>query len=191
MVNLLLSAGRPNAFAYDATILDLAARGYLAASARPPTGLWLAYREPPLGPDVAPLTGFEQRMLDDLHRRLRAIGDAPFLALAELCRVDVAGIWRPFDEELRAEASRRGLGERPSIMLAGRPRLTPLGAEGRRTGRGGTRRRPAAGAGHAGGSADRRPGDDRRRRGRRSAAPGGRSRSPTPRSWGPAGARCC
>jgi hypothetical protein len=50
LVNLVLGKCRPDTAAYDSTILDLAARGFLAIGSQP-GGVWLAYSEP--GPAAA------------------------------------------------------------------------------------------------------------------------------------------
>lgn len=100
LVNLVLTSCRPGAAAYQATILDLAARGFLLASDEP-GGLRVALAGP------AALADFEQQVLGDIRARLGGTGSAPFEALAEACTMDVLGIWDPFKEKLFAEARRR------------------------------------------------------------------------------------
>jgi hypothetical protein len=105
-VNLVLANCVTGAAAYQATILDLAARGFLAASSEPGT-LWI---RPAGTPATAPaLAGYEQRVLGDMRARLADTGGAPFQALAEVCTADVRGAWEPFEQELVAEARRTGI----------------------------------------------------------------------------------
>jgi len=109
MVHFVMANCKPGVAAYDATILDLAARGLLLVSAHT-TGLWLAYSE--AGARTAGstrLAEYEQRVLDSMHGRLKNTGGAPFAVLAEACRVDVDGTWTPFDEKLADEARKRGV----------------------------------------------------------------------------------
>jgi hypothetical protein len=101
-----MTSCKPGTAAYGSTILDLAARGYLGVS-KHPTGLWLTYNEVAAG--YTPLGGYEQRVLDAMHGRLKSTGGAPFTVLAEACKVDVSGTWTPFEESLRKEAKRRGI----------------------------------------------------------------------------------
>jgi hypothetical protein len=113
LVNFAVTNCDPGSAAYDATILDLAARGYLTPFERP-DGLWLAYNERPLA--ASPLASFEQQVLDDMHGRLKNTGGAPFLVLGDVCRVDAEGTWDPFEVRVRAEARSLGLSKRQLLL---------------------------------------------------------------------------
>ena len=109
MVHFVMANCKPGVAAYEATILDLAARGFLAVSAHP-TGLWLAYSEAGArSAGETRLAEYEQRVLDSMHGRLKNTGGAPFTVLAEACRVDVEGTWKPFEEKLGDEARKHGI----------------------------------------------------------------------------------
>jgi hypothetical protein len=107
LVDLALTKCAPGAVAYEATILDLAARGFLAASSAP-DGLRVTLPGPP-GAAAADLAGYEQQVLGDARTRLAGAGGAPFAALAEACSIDVDGTWNPFREKLVAEGRRLGI----------------------------------------------------------------------------------
>ena len=122
LVHFVMTSCKPGTAAYSATILDLAARGFLGVSTHP-TGLWLTYTEAgarsagtsggsggssPLA-STGPLAAYEQRVLDAMHGRLKNTGGAPLTVLTETCQVDVEGTWTPFEESLHAEAKRRGI----------------------------------------------------------------------------------
>lgn len=104
LVNFMLANCSPAPAAYEATILDLAAQGMLSVSAGP-GGLLASLASPGATSQI----GFEQRVLDDVRLRVRDVRDAPVEALAQACSADVQGIWRPFEEQLKAEARKRGL----------------------------------------------------------------------------------
>lgn len=105
-VNLVLNRCAANAGAYQATILDLAARGFLAA--REDLGdLWIGRAQPPPGAPV--LAGYEQQVLGDAQARLADTGGAPFPALADACTADPQGIWEPFAAKLMADTRQRGI----------------------------------------------------------------------------------
>ena len=102
----------PSAAAYYATILDLAARGFLAVRPGRGTGggpgtLHVSLAEPPAGAPA--LAGYERQVLADMRARLEDTGGAPFEAVAEACTVDVHGTWAPFEAGLRAAAGRQGI----------------------------------------------------------------------------------
>jgi hypothetical protein len=105
-VNLVLNRCSANAGAYQATILDLAARGFLAAR-EGQDGLWLGRAEP--GPGAPVLAGYEQQVLGDVRARLAGSAVAPFPALADACTADPQGVWEPFARKLMTEAERAGL----------------------------------------------------------------------------------
>lgn len=118
LVHFVIANCKPGIAAYEATILDLAARGFVSVSAHP-TGLWLAYNEADArAAGAAALAAYEQGVLDSMHGRLKNTGGAPFVALAEACRVDVQGTWNPFDQKLSAEARKRGLCRRRLPLTA-------------------------------------------------------------------------
>lgn len=77
IVNLVLTNCEPSAAAYQATILDLAARGFLTVSDEP-GGLRVALAGPPGG--AAVLADYEQQVLGDIRARLGGTGGAPFEA---------------------------------------------------------------------------------------------------------------
>jgi hypothetical protein len=120
MVNFVLTTCEPNAAAYQATILDLAARGFLTVRDEP-GGLRVALAGAPGG--AAALADYEQQVLGDIRARLGGTGSAPFEALAQACTLDVRGIWDPFKEKLVAEARRRGICRSPRWATT-RPVLT-------------------------------------------------------------------
>jgi hypothetical protein len=104
MVNFVLTKCTPGAAAYQATILDLAARGFLAVAGHA-GHLQIALARPAAG--AADLTGYERQVLGDARARLADAGGAPFAALADACAVDVRGTWEPFQQNLLAEAKER------------------------------------------------------------------------------------
>jgi hypothetical protein len=104
MVNFVLTNCTPGAAAYQATILDLAARGFLAAAGHAGQ-MQLALVRP--NARVHDLTGYERQVLGDARARLADTGGAPFAALADACTVDVRGTWEPFQQKLLAEAKER------------------------------------------------------------------------------------
>lgn len=105
VVDLALTNCDPGVAAYHATILDLAARGFLGISSGP-DGLRVTLAGPPPAP--AGLAGFEQRVLDDARTRLAGPGGAPFAALASACD-DVKNTWEPFQEKLLEEGRHLGI----------------------------------------------------------------------------------
>jgi len=110
LVNLAVTRCAPSAAAYYATILDLAARGFLAVRPSPRSGpgaLHVGLAEPPAG--APPLNGYERQVLGDMRARLEDTGGAPFEAVAQACTVDVHGTWAPFEARLRAAARRQGI----------------------------------------------------------------------------------
>ncbi|HET7018808.1 MAG TPA: hypothetical protein VFI65_33125, partial [Streptosporangiaceae bacterium] len=108
LVHFMMSACHPGTAAYDATILDLAARGFIGARSDV-NGIWLTYTEPGTATAGVRLAGYEQKVLDALHGRLKNTGGAPFPAVAHVARVDVAGAWKPFEDELRLAARSSGV----------------------------------------------------------------------------------
>ncbi|HEX3489179.1 MAG TPA: hypothetical protein VHU92_07540, partial [Streptosporangiaceae bacterium] len=110
LVNLAVNRCAPSAAAYYATILDLAARGFLAVRPSPrlgPGALHVGLAEPPAG--APPLNGYERQVLGDMRARLEDTGGAPFEAVSQACTVDVHGTWAPFEARLRAAARRQGI----------------------------------------------------------------------------------
>ena len=114
LVHLVLTRCQPRAAGYQATILDLAGRGYLsvtgqgpAAGGAGPPSLWLGPAAPAAGSPA--LLSFEQQVLDDVHARVGDARGAPFDALAGACEVDAAGIWKPFEDKLLAAARELGV----------------------------------------------------------------------------------
>jgi len=117
LVSFVLTNCSPGAEAYEATILDLAARGFLAAGIGP-EGLKVAVTDRPAGPgDDTRLTAYERQVLAGAASRLAGAGGAPLEAVADACRVDVRGTWEPFVSAVRADARRRGL-SRPVLPVS-------------------------------------------------------------------------
>ena len=125
LVSLVLTKCDPGSEAYEATILDLASRGLLSATAS--SAGWQIALPAPAEPGTGhiELTDFERQVLRDVTGRLRGTGSAPVEVLADACHVDVRGTWDPFRARLLADARRRGICQpalppRASIvMLAG------------------------------------------------------------------------
>jgi hypothetical protein len=104
LVHLVLTKCTPGVAAYEATILDLAARGFLQISDGP-DGLRVTVTARP----AAGLAGYEQQVLGDVRARLADAPGAPFAALAGACGTDVDGTWSPFREKLIADGRRLGI----------------------------------------------------------------------------------
>jgi hypothetical protein len=134
-----VTRGRLSGAAYPATILGLAAKGYLVITQRIPGQLWCDL--PAAAPaDTGPAES-ERLVLADT-RRLAGRGGAPFEAVAESCASDVRGKWDPFERAVRAEGRQAGL-TRPRTGCAapaGHHRGRPAG---RFHGRPSARRRPS------------------------------------------------
>jgi hypothetical protein len=118
LVDLVLTKCHPGVASYEATILDLAARGFLGISSGP-DGLRVTLTRPPA---VAGLADYEQQVLRDVRARLAGANGAPLAALAGACGMDVDGIWKPFRDKLLAEGrrlgiSRKNLWARPAGIL--------------------------------------------------------------------------
>ena len=119
LVNLSVTRCRLNGAAYSATILDLAARGYLAISERAPGQLWCGVpASSPAGADLAR----SERLVLAGARALAGGEGAPFEALAESCASDVRGRWEPFERAVRAEGRRAGI-TGPRLSAAARALL--------------------------------------------------------------------
>jgi hypothetical protein len=108
LAHFIMTNCHPGTAAYDATILDLAARGFIGARSDA-NGIWLTYTEPGTATAGVRLAGYEQKVLDALHGRLKNTGGAPFAAVTHVARVDVEGAWKPFDQELRLAARASGI----------------------------------------------------------------------------------
>jgi hypothetical protein len=116
LVNLAVTRCRLNGAAYPATILDLAASGYLTITEQQPGPLWCDV--PASAPADAGLARSERLVL--AGARALAAGDgAPFEALAESCASDVRGRWDPFERAVRAEGRRAGI-TRPRLSMTAR-----------------------------------------------------------------------
>jgi hypothetical protein len=116
LVNLSVTRCTLNGAAYPATILDLAAGGYLTISERAPGQLWCGV--PASSPPGTGLAGSERLVLAGA-RVMASGGGAPFEALAESCASDVRGRWDPFERAVRAEGRRAGI-TRPRLSAAAR-----------------------------------------------------------------------
>jgi hypothetical protein len=116
LVNLSVTRCRLNGAAYPATILDLAAGGYLAISEPVPGRLWCD-----VPASCPPGTGLarSERLVLAGARALAGGRGAPFEALAESCASDVRGRWYPFERAVRAEGRRAGI-IRPRLSAAAR-----------------------------------------------------------------------
>jgi Predicted membrane protein (DUF2207) len=106
LVDLVLTKCTPGVAAYEATILDLAARGFLGISGGP-DGLRVTLTGPP--EDAAGLADYERQVLGDVRTPLAGADGAPYEALAGACHLDVDAIWSPFREKLLAEGRRLGI----------------------------------------------------------------------------------
>jgi len=104
LVDLVLTKCTPGVAAYEATILDLAARGFLRMDSGP-DGLRVALARSP----AAGLADYERQVLDDARTRLAGADGAPFVALAGACNLDVDATWNPFRDKLLAEGRRLGI----------------------------------------------------------------------------------
>ena len=109
LVDLALTKCNPGVAAYQATIWDLAARGFLGVSDGADGPRVRLASQPP---DPSGLAGYEQQVLSDVRARLTGAPGAPVRALAEACSADVRGIWQPFREKLLAEGRRLGVSRR-------------------------------------------------------------------------------
>lgn len=118
LVNLAVTYGQLDARGYAATILDLAARGYLTLTESEPGRLRCALPQAP--PPDSGLRPAERMVLGDVRTRLAAQDDGPLEALAQACLTDVPGCWAPFKKAVRSEADRRGLIHRGRRTAAGR-----------------------------------------------------------------------
>jgi hypothetical protein len=124
LVHFIRASCHPGTAAFDATILDLAARGFIGARSDA-NGIWLTYTEPGTATSGVRLAGYEQKVLDALHGRLKNTGGAPFAAVAHVAQVDVEGAWKPFDNELRLAARNTGICRR-RLPLSFAPVLVAL-----------------------------------------------------------------
>jgi hypothetical protein len=109
LVNLTVTQCRLNGAAYPATILDLAAAGYLTISELVPGRLWCDV--PASSPPVTGLARSERLVLAGA-RALAGGPGAPLEALAENCASDVHGRRNPFERAVRAEGRRAGITRR-------------------------------------------------------------------------------
>jgi Predicted membrane protein (DUF2207) len=116
LVNLSVTRCKLNGAAYPATILDLAADGYLTISEQVPGRLWCDV--PATSPTGSGLARSERLVLAGAGALAGGRG-APFEALAESCASDVRGRWDPFEREVRAEGRRAGI-TRPRLSAAAR-----------------------------------------------------------------------
>jgi Predicted membrane protein (DUF2207) len=116
LVNLAVRRCRLNGAAYPATILDLAASGYLAITERQPGQLWCDV--PASTPEDIGLARPGSLVLAGV-RALAAGDGAPFEALAESCASDVRGRWDPFERAVRAEGRRAEI-TRPRLAVTAR-----------------------------------------------------------------------
>ena len=116
LVNLSVTRCRLNGAAYPATILDLAAGGYLTITEREPGQLWCDVPAP--APADTSLARSERLVLAGV-RALAAGAGAPFEALGESCASDVRGRWEPFERAVRAEGRQAGI-TRPRLSAKAR-----------------------------------------------------------------------
>jgi len=116
LVNLSVTQGRLNGAAYPATILDLAAGGYLTISEREPGQLWCDV--PPFAPPGTGLARSERLVLTGAWALAGGRG-GPFEALADSYASDARGRWDPFERAVRAEGRRAGI-TRPRLPATAR-----------------------------------------------------------------------
>jgi len=119
LVNLAVTRCRLNGAAYPATILGLAAKGFLVITQRGSEQLWCDVPASP--PSEAGLARSEQLVLAGTTA-LAGVGGAPFEALAQSCVSDVRGRWDPFERAMRAEGRQSGV-TRPRLSRAARAGL--------------------------------------------------------------------
>jgi hypothetical protein len=106
LVSLVASGCRLTAGAYAATILDLAARGHLAAFRPRPGELWCAMPADPAG--SGPVADFEQPVLDQADR-LAGPDGVPFQVLADSHSADLNRAWQQFENAAIRTAEGAGL----------------------------------------------------------------------------------
>jgi len=116
LVNLAVTRCRLSGAAYPATILGLAAGGYLTVAEREAGQLWCGV--PASVPAETGLARSERLVLAGV-RALAAGAGAPFEALAESCASDVRGRWDPFERAVRAEGKQAGI-IRPRLPVTAR-----------------------------------------------------------------------
>jgi hypothetical protein len=123
LVSFVTAGARLSGTAYPATIVDLAARGYLRICKTDQGELWC--RLPPSPVPRAGLAEFELRVLSYVSSAVSGSDGAPFDALAAAWQADPQGRREPFERAVRYEARRRGLtGPRipaiaQAVLLAG------------------------------------------------------------------------
>jgi hypothetical protein len=114
LVSFVLANCSPGTEPYEATILDLAAQGLLAARTGP-AGLEIATADQAATDRAAEaLTSYERQVLTDTKARLTGTDGAPMQIIADTCLADVRSVWEPFEAALREDARRRGL-SRPRL----------------------------------------------------------------------------
>ena len=118
LVNLSVTRCRLNGAAYPATILDLAAGGYLTISERAPGQLWCGV--PASSPPGTGLAGSERLVLAGA-RVMASGGGAPFEALAESCASDVLEAVQPSSCSWLGAGHRRGAAADGIRLRAGLP----------------------------------------------------------------------
>jgi hypothetical protein len=117
LAHFIMTYCEPRSAAFEATILDLAARGFIGARSDA-DGIWLTYTEPGSTTSGVRLAGYEQQVLDALHGRFTNTGEASFAAVAQAARADVGGVWTSFEKELRLAARNSGIRRRrPPLSL--------------------------------------------------------------------------
>jgi hypothetical protein len=116
LVNLAVTGCRLSGAAYPATILGLAAGGYLTVAEREAGQMWCGV--PASVPAENGLARSERLVLAGA-RALAAGAGAPFEALAESCASDVRGRWDPFERAVRAEGKQAGI-IRPRLPVTAR-----------------------------------------------------------------------
>jgi hypothetical protein len=125
LVNLAVTRCRLNGAAYPATILGLAAKGFLGITQRGSEQLWC---DVPASPSSEAALARSERLVLAGATALAGMGGAPFEALAQSCASDVRGRWDPFERAVRAEGRQSGIT---------RPRLSPAVRAGLYAGAGG------------------------------------------------------
>lgn len=108
LVNFLVNRCDSTRVGYPASILYLAARGYLTVVERAPGVLWCS--GPRGAVDAAPLNRIDSHVLTQVGDRLSGVDGAPFPALAGAqSGVPEETWWQPFRRLVRTEARERGL----------------------------------------------------------------------------------
>jgi hypothetical protein len=107
-----LLAGRLDRDGYPATLLDLAARGWIGLGETEPSRVMCHPPAHPHDQDLADLTGYERSALAHLEFRAAGMGAVPGTALDSGFEAGEDEFRQQFEDEVRADARDRGLTRR-------------------------------------------------------------------------------